>query len=67
MRVENNDIVDYLLQRGKANGKNKSNSFDEILNRSLKKVASESKISGSVEEFKRKLTELGAYGYITQL
>ncbi|WP_169784046.1 response regulator [Campylobacter curvus] len=67
MRVENNDIVDYLLQRGKANGKNKSNSFDEILNLSLKKVASESKISGSVEEFKRKLTELGAYGYLTQL
>ena len=58
MRVENNDIVDYLLQRGKANGKNKSNSFDEILNLSLKKVASESKMSGSVEEFKRKLTEL---------
>ena len=67
MRVENNDIVDYLLQRGKTNGKNKSNSFDEILNLSLKKVASESKISGSVEEFKRKLTELGAYGYLTQL
>ncbi|MBN7288610.1 response regulator [Campylobacter curvus] len=67
MRVENNDIVDYLLQRGKTNGKNKSNSFDEILNLSLKKVANESKISGGVEEFKRKLTELGAYGYLTQL
>ncbi|MCD8213709.1 MAG: response regulator [Campylobacter sp.] len=69
MRVENNDVLDYLLELGanKTRNKDKNSSFDEILNLSLKKATNESKISNSVDEFRRKLTELGAYGYLTQL
>ena len=31
MKVQNNDIIDYLLQSGSSKAKDKKNSFDEIL------------------------------------
>jgi len=32
MKVQNNDIIDYLLQSGSSKAKDKKNSFDEIVN-----------------------------------
>jgi hypothetical protein len=68
MRVQNNDIIDYLLQAepNKTKDKNK-NSFDEILNLALDKIASEAKISDKLEQFKKRLTEVGATGFISEL
>ncbi|MBE3606270.1 response regulator [Campylobacter sp. RM13119] len=68
MKVQNNSLVDFLsqLEAGK-NEKNKSLKFDEILNSALKNKTSKNDLSQEVEDFKQRLSELGAYGYITQL
>lgn len=68
MRVQNNDIVDYLLQSGSSKTKDKNkNSFDEILSLTLDKITSEAKISDKLEQFKKRLTEIGAAGFINEL
>jgi hypothetical protein len=68
MRVQNNDIIDYLLQAEPNKTKDKSkNGFDEILNLALDKIASEAKISDKLEQFKKRLTEIGAAGFISEL
>ncbi|MBE2986121.1 response regulator [Campylobacter sp. RM12920] len=68
MKVQNNSLVDFLsqLEAGK-NEKNKSLKFDEILNSALENKTSKNDLSQEVEDFKQRLSELGAYGYITQL
>jgi len=68
MRVQNNDIIDYLLQSGSSKTKDKNkNSFDEILSLTLDKITSEAKISDKLEQFKKRLTEIGAAGFINEL
>ena len=68
MRVQNNDIIDYLLQSGSSKTKDKNkNSFDEILSLTLDKITSEAKISDKLEQFKKRLTEVGAAGFINEL
>ena len=68
MRVQNNDIIDYLLQLGSSKTKDKNkNSFDEILSLTLDKITSEAKISDKLEQFKKRLTEIGAAGFINEL
>ena len=58
MKVQNNDIIDYLLQSGSSKAKDKKNSFDEILSLTLDKITSEAKVSDKLEQFKKRLTEL---------
>ena len=68
MRVQNNDIIDYLLQSGSSKTKDKNkNSFDEILSLTLDKITSEAKISDKLEQYKKRLTEIGAAGFINEL
>ena len=67
MKVQNNDIIDYLLQSGSNKTKDKKNSFDEILSLAMDKIASDAKISDKVEQFKKRLTEIGAVGFISEL
>ena len=67
MKVQNNDIIDYLLQSGSSKTKDKKNSFDEILSLAMDKIASDAKISDKVEQFKKRLTEIGAVGFISEL
>ena len=68
MRVQNNDIIDYLLQSGSSKTKDKNkNSFDEILSLTLDKITSEAKVSDKLEQFKKRLTEVGAAGFINEL
>ena len=68
MKVQNNDIIDYLLQSGSSKTKDKNkNSFDEILSLTLDKITSEAKISDKLEQFKKRLTEIGAAGFINEL
>ena len=68
MRVQNNDIIDYLLHSGSSKTKDKNkNSFDEILSLTLDKITSEAKISDKLEQFKKRLTEIGAAGFINEL
>ena len=67
MRVQNNDIIDYLLQSGSSKTKDKKNSFDEILSLAMDKIASDAKISDKIEQFKKRLTEIGAVGFISEL
>ncbi|ORI08955.1 response regulator [Campylobacter concisus] len=67
MKVQNNDIIDYLLQSGSSKTKYKKNSFDEILSLAMDKIASDAKISDKVEQFKKRLTEIGAVGFISEL
>ena len=67
MKVQNNDIIDYLLQSGSSKAKDKKNSFDEILSLAMDKIASDAKISDKVEQFKKRLTEIGAVGFISEL
>ncbi|MBE9829676.1 response regulator [Campylobacter concisus] len=67
MKVQNNDIIDYLLQSGSSKTKDKKNSFDEILNLAMDKIASDAKISDKIEQFKKRLTEIGAVGFISEL
>ena len=68
MRVQNNDIIDYLLQSGSSKTKDKNkNSFDEILSLTLDKITSEAKISDKLEQFKKRLTEIGATGFMNEL
>ena len=67
MKVQNNDIIDYLLQSGSSKTKDKKNSFDEILSLAMDKIASDAKISDKIEQFKKRLTEIGAVGFISEL
>lgn len=67
MKVQNNDIIDYLLQSGSNKTKDKKNSFDEILSLAMDKIASDAKISDKIEQFKKRLTEIGAVGFISEL
>ncbi|MBR8464810.1 response regulator [Campylobacter sp. faydin G-140] len=73
MQVENKTIVDYLLEAGSSKttkadkAKERSDSFEHILNLSLDKAVASSSGTSDVEEFKQKLSELGAYGYLSQL
>ena len=68
MRVQNNDIIDYLLQSDSSKTKDKNkNSFDEILSLTLDKITSEAKVSDKLEQFKKRLTEIGATGFINEL
>ncbi|WP_149713048.1 response regulator [Campylobacter concisus] len=67
MKVQNNDIIDYLLQSGSGKAKDKNNSFDEILSLTLDKITSEAKVSDKLEQFKKRLTEIGAAGFINEL
>ncbi len=67
MKVQNNDIIDYLLQSGSSKAKDKKNSFDEILSLTLDKITSEAKVSDKLEQFKKRLTEIGAAGFINEL
>ena len=67
MKVQNNDIIDYLLQSGAGKTKDKKNSFDEILSLAMDKIASDAKISDKIEQFKKRLTEIGAVGFISEL
>lgn len=67
MKVQNNDIIDYLLQSGSGKAKDKKNSFDEILSLTLDKITSETKVSDKLEQFKKRLTEIGAAGFINEL
>jgi len=67
MKVQNNDIIDYLLQSGSSKAKDKKNSFDEILSLTLDKITSEAKVSDKLERFKKRLTEIGAAGFINEL
>lgn len=67
MKIQNNDIIDYLLQSGSSKTKDKKNSFDEILSLAMDKIASDAKISDKVEQFKKRLTEIGAVGFISEL
>jgi len=67
MKVQNNDIIDYLLQSGSSKAKDKKNSFDEILSLTLDKITSEAKVSDKLEQFKKRLTEIGATGFINEL
>ena len=68
MRVQNNDIIDYLLQSGSSKTKDKNkNSFDEILSLTLDKITSEAKISDKLEQFKKRLTQIGAASFINEL
>ncbi len=67
MKVQNNDIIDYLLQSGSSKTKDKKNSFDEILSLAMDKIASDTKISDKIEQFKKRLTEIGAVGFISEL
>ena len=68
MRVQNNDIIDYLLQSGSSKTKDKNkNSFDEILSLTLDKITSEEKVSDKLEQFKKRLTQIGAAGFINEL
>ena len=67
MKVQNNDIIDYLLQSGSSKTKDKKNSFDEILNLAMDKIANDAKISDKIEQFKKRLTEIGAVGFISEL
>ena len=67
MKVQNNDIIDYLLQSGSSKTKYKKNSFDEILSLAMDKIASYAKNSDKVEQFKKRLTEIGAVGFISEL
>ena len=67
MKVQNNDLIDYLLQSGSSKTKDKKNSFDEILSLAMDKIASDAKISDKVEQFKKRLTEIGAVGFISEL
>lgn len=67
MKVQNNDIIDYLLQSGSSKAKDKKNSFDEILSLAMDKIASDAKISDKIEQFKKRLTEIGAVGFISEL
>ena len=45
----------------------KKNSFDEILSLTLDKITSEAKVSDKLEQFKKRLTEIGAAGFINEL
>ena len=67
MTIQNNDIIDYLLQSGSSKTKDKKNSFDEILSLAMDKIASDAKISDKIEQFKKRLTEIGAVGFISEL
>ena len=67
MKVQNNDIIDYLLQSGSSKTKDRKNSFDEILSLAMDKIASDAKISDKIEQFKKRLTEIGAVGFISEL
>ena len=67
MKVQNNDIIDYLLQSGSSKTKDKKNSFDEILSLAMDKIASDAKISDKIEQFKKRLTEIGAVGFISEI
>ncbi len=67
MKVQNNDIIDYLLQSGSSKTKDKKNSFDEILSLAMDKIASDAKISDKIEQFKKRLTGIGAVGFISEL
>ena len=67
MKVQNNDIIDYVLQSGSSKTKDKKNSFDEILSLAMDKIASDAKISDKIEQFKKRLTEIGAVGFISEL
>ena len=67
MKIQNNDIIDYLLQSGSSKTKDKKNSFDEILSLAMDKIASDAKISDKVEQFKKRLTEIGAVGFMSEL
>ncbi|WP_149725247.1 response regulator [Campylobacter concisus] len=67
MKIQNNDIIDYLLQSGSSKTKDKKNSFDEILSLAMDKIASDAKISDKIEQFKKRLTEIGAVGFISEL
>lgn len=67
MKVQNNDIIDYLLQSGSSKTKDKKNSFDEILSLAMDKIANDAKISDKIEQFKKRLTEIGAVGFISEL
>jgi len=56
------------LQSGSSKTKDKNkNSFDEILSLTLDKITSEAKISDKLEQFKKRLTEIGAAGFINEL
>ena len=67
MKVQNNDIIDYLLQSGSSKANDKKNSFDEILSLTLDKITSEAKVSDKLEQFKKRLTEIGAAGFMNEL
>ena len=67
MKIQNNDIIDYLLQSGSSKTKDKKNSFDEILSLAMDKITSDAKISDKIEQFKKRLTEIGAVGFISEL
>ena len=55
------------MQSGSNKTKDKKNSFDEILSLAMDKIASDAKISDKIEQFKKRLTEIGAVGFISEL
>ena len=55
------------MQSGSSKTKDKKNSFDEILSLAMDKIASDAKISDKIEQFKKRLTEIGAVGFISEL